>query len=297
MKARLLFVLGKGGVGRTSLAAALALRAGQEGRRSLVVELNGLWDIGRRFGHPRSYTPVPIGENVHWRSLSTADCLADFGRTKLQLGAVGSRLMRSRPLRSFVQAIPGLPDLLQLGKIENLLNEPAPGDPIYDLVVVDAPATGHGLSLLAAPASMSDLTESGPFHELAAIIARALEDPSTQLVAVTLAEELPFTELMELLDTLERSPFTIAAIIANKIVPAPLPSRELWPLVRAAQPSTPDHERLIRLVESIDAVARSQEEVLQRLYARAESASIPLHVLPWLTEPTPTSLATHLEAP
>lgn len=298
---RLLFVLGKGGVGRTSLAAALAVQAGATGRRVLVVELNGIWDIGRRLGRDRSYAPVSIAPNVDWRSLTTADCLADFGRTKLKLGMVGARLMSSRPLRAFVEAVPGLPDLLQLGKIENLLNEPGPGDTVYDLVVVDSPATGHGLSLLAAPQTLSDLTESGPFHELAAIIARALAADSTGVVVATLAEELPFAETSELLDTLERSPLDVAAVVVNKVVTAPLPDRSLWPEVREVLPPTRDAERLTELVESVDAVAREQEGVLQRLHARAEGAGVTVQVVPWLPDlhgrAGTEHLASHLETP
>lgn len=299
MSHTLLFVLGKGGVGRTTVAAALALQAGAAGKKALVVEMNGVWDIGRRFGKRPSYEPVPIAQNVHWRSLTTRACLEDFGRTKLKLGRVGARLMGSRPLRAFVNAVPGLPDLLQLGKIENLLNDPGNGDPVYDLVIVDAPATGHGLSLLAAPQSMSDLTESGPFHDLARIIADALRAPTTGLVVATLAEELPLSETLELLDTLERSPLHLAEVVANKVVAAPLPDRSRWPEVRDAQPDSPDHRRLVALVESIDAVAREQEGVLQRLHAHTEAHAVPLRIIPWLQSRRgvldPTTVVPHLE--
>ncbi|MCB9694106.1 MAG: hypothetical protein H6736_20040 [Alphaproteobacteria bacterium] len=301
MSHRLLFVLGKGGVGRTSVATALALRAGRAGKRALVVELNGIWDVGRRFGKQKSYEPLRIAEGVSWRSLTVGGCMEDFGRRKLKLGAMGARLMSSRPLRTFVEAVPGLPDLLQLGKIENLLNEPDPGDPVYDLVVVDAPATGHGLSLLAAPHSMSELTGSGPFHDLAANIAACLAHPDTGIVLATLAEELPFTETSELLDTLERSPMRVASVVVNRVVTAPLPDRSMWPAVRDAQPETPDHARLVALVESVDAVAREQEAVLQRIYARTEAGAVRVHTAPLVAHQggriAAASLADHLELP
>jgi anion-transporting ArsA/GET3 family ATPase len=295
---RWLFVLGKGGVGRTSVAAATAIAAGRQGRRTLVVEMNGVWDIGRRFGHPASYEPRPIAENVWWRSLTTRDCMADFGRTKLKLGRVGARVMSSRPFRAFVDAVPGLPDLLQLGRIENLLNEPGPDDPVYDLVVVDAPATGHGLSLLAAPSTMTELTESGPFHELASIIADALADPSTGLLVTTLAEQLPYTETTELLDTLERSPLHVAGVIVNRVLSAPLPDRSKWPIVRDALPPGDRLHRLAELVDTVDAAAIEQERVLGHLLARTEASSVAVDVVPWIQAEggvvRPAQIADHL---
>lgn len=300
MNKRWLFVLGKGGVGRTSVAAALAIAASRQGRKTLVVEMNGVWDIGRRFGlDAASYEPVTIAENVSWRSITTRDCMADFARTKLKLGRVGARVMSSRPFRAFVDAVPGLPDLLQLGKIENMLNEPGPADPVYDLVIVDAPATGHGLSLLAAPSTMTELTESGPFHDLAATIANALAAPSTGVIVTTLAEQLPYTETSELLDTLERSPLNVDGVVVNRLLTSPLPDRDRWPSVAAAQPNTERHRRLQQLVASVDAAANEQERVLQHLLARAEASNLRVDVVPWLAPPSgtvsPAQLADHLE--
>lgn len=279
---RLLVVVGKGGVGRTTVAAGLALEAGRRGKRALVVELNGLWDIGRRFGLPRSYAPKALAENVWWRSLTTRECMEDFGKRKLKLGLVGSSVMGSRPMQAFVDAVPGLPDLLQLGKIENLLNEPLAGDPVYDLVVIDAPATGHGLTLLSAPQSMTEISGSGPFHELARVIAEALAHPSSGVVVATLPEVLPLSETLSLLDDLQALPTHTHRVVVNRVTPPPLPDAERWPEVRAGLVGSADLERLAGLADSLLAVHAEEDEVLASLTARTAALDVPLGHVPRL---------------
>lgn len=262
---RLQFVIGKGGVGRSTVATGLALAAGAEGKRALVIELNGVSDIGRRLGLPRSYEPVEIGPNTDWRSLTTRECVMDFGKRKLKLGAISARIIGSRPLQRFLDAIPGLPDLLQLGKIENLLNEPMQGEPDYDLVVVDAPATGHGLTLLDAPHTLTEVSRAGPFHDLAGIIATALSDGTSGVVVTSLPERLPLSETLELLDGIQQRTVPLDEVILNQVLPKPVPEASHWAQVRER---LSNHGHLVHLTDGLVRAWEEQEEVRRILADR-----------------------------
>lgn len=270
---RLQFVIGKGGVGRSTVAAGLAVAAGATGRRALVVELNGMADIGRRHGLERSYEPVMIAPGTDWRSLTPRDCVIDFGRRQLKLGAMSTRLLGSRRLQRFLDAIPGLPDLLQLGKIENLLNEPASGETVYDLVVVDCPATGHGLTLLDAPTTMTEVSRAGPFHDLAENIANALTDGTAGIVVTTLPERLPFSETLELLQGIAERPVPLDEVVLNRVLPPPVPDVARWPQVRAAL----DTPHLVELTDGLIAAYRDQLHVESAL---REIVDVPLRKVP-----------------
>ncbi len=283
---RLQVVVGKGGVGRTTTAIGLGLAAGRADQRTLVVELNGLWDVGRRFGMQRSFTRKQIAPNVWWRSLTSAECLEDFGRRKLKLGFVGASVMGSRPMAAFIDAVPGLSDLMQLGKIDNLLNEPLKGDPEYDRVIVDAPATGHGVTLLSAPRSMTDISGAGPFHELARVIAEQLSSEDTGVVVTTLPEVLPLSETLTLLDDLDDLEARTHRIVVNRVTPSPVPDTARWPDVRAALESDGDADlaRLAGLAEQLLAIHADESEVLSTLSDRATALDVPIHKVPRLAQ-------------
>ena len=260
------------------MAAGLALAAGRQGHRSLVVEINGMSDIGRSFGLARSYEPVAIADGVDWRSLTTKDCVRDFGRRKLQLGRVGSRVMSSRPFMAFIGAIPGVPDLLQLGKIENLLNEPQGDDPVYDHVFVDAPATGHGLSLLEAAGAMTRTAGSGPFRELSDVISTALADGTTGAVVVSLPERLPLSETRTLLQQLEPLGIPVDRLVVNRVPGQPVPDPSAWPAV--AEHLRPRHPRLVDLTETQIQIWREATDVLDDTLDLAAHHDAQLHAVP-----------------
>jgi hypothetical protein len=233
---RLLVVIGKGGVGRSTCAAALGLAAAREGKRTCIVEIGGMSDISKLFGleHP-SYSPRTVRPGLDIRSISAEACLDDFGSRKLRLGMLSKRFVRSRALGAFLDAVPGLYDLLQLGKIENAMNEPLPGEPVYDLTILDAPATGHGLSMLTAARTMRRMTRVGPFAELARIIEVWLSNPAeTAFVLVTLAEELPVNECIDFLAQIGEDQKHLGAIVFNRMRRRPVPERPPWDAAKEA---------------------------------------------------------------
>lgn len=275
---RLLVVTGKGGVGRSTVATALGLAAARAGRSTAVVELHGLGSVPALWGlSGRSYTPRGLEPGLDTFSLTALDCLDDFGSRRLKVEALVRLVFHNRIMSSFLDAVPGLHDLLQLGKIENLLMEPGPDDPRYDLVVLDAPATGHGLTLLAAARSMGEMTQVGPFFDIARLIELLLADRDrTALVLVTLPEELPVNESLELLERLEAERDLVGGVVVNQVLSERLPVDPPYAEVR------PRIERLPGLVALADHhVARqaAEDAALARLDAELPDA-MPVSRLP-----------------
>jgi len=265
----MIIITGKGGVGRTTVTAALGLAAAASGKRVAIVELSGMANLAPLFGLTgRSFAPRTVSENLDILSMTPQECLDDFGRRKLRVTALVGLVMRSRVVKAFLDAVPGLHDLLQMGKLENMLSEPLPGDPIYDLMVLDAPATGHGLTLLAAARAMREMTRVGPFAELARIIEVFLADRTKSgLILVTLPEALPVNESLEMRDALKRDGTDLEAVIVNMVERPPLPDTPDWEDARKALygVADPDLKALVDAVGRNVARHRAQERVLTTL--------------------------------
>ena len=286
--ARLVPVVGKGGVGRSTVTLALALAAEAEGRRPLIVEMGGTSDIPPLIERPPvGYTPQALTERIDIMTLSALDCLADFGHRKINLPTFVDPLFRSRPLTAFVQGVPGLQDLLQLGKVEDLLHHPREKETHYDLCILDAPATGHGLTLLSAPGTLRELTHSGPFSELAHTIEGFLHSEQTALVGVTLPEALPVSESIELSGRLDALQLSEVAWIVNRTCKHSLPTTPSWPSVRRTLSQT-DCPQLLSFAERVVGRLDLQKEAFERL----RHLGRPLTALTE-SQPPPRSLEAH----
>lgn len=294
---RLVVVEGKGGVGRTTVTAALAMAAGQRtaghgsqaagqgGRATGAMELGGEAALAHTFGFvaPR-YEPRRITGGIELASLSLSTCVVDFAQRKLRLGAIGRWVFDSRPMQAFLESIPGLSDAIQLGKVENRLSEPTDGELPLDLIVLDGPATGHGTTLLASARSLRTASRVGPFHDLAAIIETLLEDRSrTATVLVTLPELLPVHETLELLAEQVAEQRVPDLIVVNQLVPPLLRGEADREAVLAALPD-PVHRRIV--VDRLDTEAR-QAQALVELHAGLQrlAPGVPVVRLPRLDEP------------
>ncbi|MFK8026189.1 MAG: ArsA family ATPase [Ilumatobacter sp.] len=232
----LVFVTGKGGVGKTTVAAALAEVAARRSGRVLVCEMDAKGALATAYEVAElAFEPTEVEPNLFAMSMSTEESLREYLRLYVKIPLVG----RIGPLAStfdFVaDAAPGVKEILAVGKLCWEVRERH-----YDLVVVDAEASGHVVSQIGAAKVIADLIQVGVVREQTQWMRNILEDPErTGVVVVTTPEEMPVTESIELLERLEADTGThAAAVIANRVLPSMF-SRAEQPLA-AAIASSPD---------------------------------------------------------
>jgi Mrp family chromosome partitioning ATPase len=223
----LLVVTGKGGVGKTAVSAGLGGLLAAAGRRVLVLEVDPRENVHQMLGvAPSGGAIVGAGPRLWVQNLKPGQVLDDIVRERLRLEMLSRRVLASPIYEQFAAGAPGLKELAILGHALRLLRRVGPPDaPEIDLVVLDAPATGHGVRLLAAPSLVADVIQRGPFGALASELAGFVADPARcGIVAVTQAEEMPVEEVLELraalLSQLGRSP---ELLVVNGLYP-PLPA-------------------------------------------------------------------------
>lgn len=190
----LIYVSGKGGAGKTTVAAALGLAAAARGRRVLVCELEGRRQLPRAFGlREEGRDPVRLADDVWFLSIDPQRALEEWLRRQPGGAVIAGVLTRSTAFAHFVAAAPGAKELITLGKVVDLARPP------HDLVVVDAPATGHALGMLAAPRTLAGVARIGPVGEQARELHGFLSDPlRTRYVGVSLPEEMSAREVLDL---------------------------------------------------------------------------------------------------
>ena len=219
---RLVVVTGKGGVGKTAVAAALARAATRARRRVLAVEI-GTGRLGALLGTGRlEIEPRTVGPGLAAASVEPEEALGAFVHRTLPLRMLSRRLLESTSFQVVAAAAPGLPEFLVLQQLNTWLEARRLGRRVYDLIVVDAPASGHSLPLLAAPQTLGALAHLGPVADTLRTIGARLADPATTLVClVTTPEELAVRETIELHRELaSRLRLPVAPVIVNA-VPGP----------------------------------------------------------------------------
>jgi len=221
---RLLFVTGKGGVGKSTVTAALALSAADRGKRVLLVEVDAKGNLTNLFEHPAvGFEPREVYPGVWAMQLDTEASLREYLRLNLRIPVVG----RIGPIASafdFVaNAAPGVKEVLIVGKVCWEVRESIAGRADWDLVIVDAAATGHVLAQLDAPRTIRELVMTGPIRNQTEWMLDILHDPSiTALNVVTAPEEMPVNETIELIDRARReSQVPLGAVVVNRVLPEP----------------------------------------------------------------------------
>ncbi|HVT56821.1 MAG TPA: ArsA-related P-loop ATPase [Thermoanaerobaculia bacterium] len=243
---QLVVVTGKGGVGKTAVAAALGLALAAAGRRVLVLEVDPRENVHQMLGVPPSGGEiVPARPGVWVQNLKPGQVLDQIVRERLRVQLLLRRVLASPIYEQFSAGAPGLKELAILGHALRLLRGAGaaagvPPPPPIDLVVLDAPATGHGVRLLSAPALVSEVIRGGPFGALAGELARFIADPGRcGIVVVTQAEEMPVEEALELRQALarqlDREP---EALIVNGLFP-PFPPERAAEARAGAPPARP----------------------------------------------------------
>jgi anion-transporting ArsA/GET3 family ATPase len=200
---RLLFVVGKGGVGKTTVASALALEAAHTGTNTLLIEVDGVGRAAQLFGVTgRAAGEVQeIAPRLHLMDVEGRAALAEYLTMIIPVKRVMQSVLNSRIYQYFVAAAPGLKELMTIGKIwfEAERTDEATGDRLWDLVIVDAPATGHSLQYLSMPQAAHDAFGAGLVRREARRVLDVLQDPAkTAIVFVATAEEMPVNEVTEM---------------------------------------------------------------------------------------------------
>ena len=286
---RLIFVTGKGGVGKSTVATALGLVAARRGLRTIVAELASQERVGQAFDRRgRTFEEVELAENLFTISVDPQFAMEEYLRVKT--GAVGQVLGQSRLFNAFAMATPGMRELLSVGKLWELAQHErrSDGGEVYDLVIVDSPAAGHGVGILRTPRTFAEIARVGPIAHQAGVIAGTIADRAfTAIVAVATPEEMPVNETLWLRDALAEEQLTLDATIANACYPQRFTTRERTALAKARKRTghpltgaalgaalseharmTAQREQLARLREGLAA------EVVELPYLFAESFAL-----------------------
>jgi anion-transporting ArsA/GET3 family ATPase len=222
---RVLIVAGKGGVGKTTVTAALARMAARAGLTTLVVEVEGKSGLGAAFGRaqPLTYDEVilaagggPDGAaDVRARTLTPDDALIEYLRDH-GMKRVSKRLASSGAIDVVATAVPGIKDILVLGKVKSLERSNR-----ADLIILDAPAAGHAVTFLMSARGLLDAVRVGPIRSQAQDVMELLTDPARcQILLVTLPEETPVNEVVETAYKLEdRVGVSLLGVVVNGLYP------------------------------------------------------------------------------
>ncbi|MCP5040586.1 MAG: ArsA family ATPase [bacterium] len=224
---RLVIVTGKGGCGKTTVATALALGAAERGKRVALVEM-GRDEHCHQLLDPDS-TPVGYAGRELQPSLwvfhiDPFQALAEYLGLQIGIQSLVERGLRQPAFQQLLAAAPGWRELITLGKVYHMesLTRDA-GQPLYDLIVIDAPASGHGLTFLDVPRVVQSAIKTGPLRRNAGNVEALIQDPErTRLIPVSLAEELPVRETGELIDRVRSDiGIPIDRVVVNRVVPRP----------------------------------------------------------------------------
>jgi anion-transporting ArsA/GET3 family ATPase len=224
LERRLLFVTGKGGVGKSTVAAALGLLGTARGKRTLVCEVDAKGNLADFFETPRTtFKPRQVEPNLFAMSMDTEESLAEYLKLQLKLPVVARIGPLARAFEFVATAAPGVKEILTVGKLAYEVRERH-----YDLVVVDAAPTGHIVGQLAAPQGINELVKVGLVRQQTDWVLRILGDAATTgVVVVTTPEEMPVNETIELLGRLrEETDVHAAAIVVNRVLPELFGRRE-----------------------------------------------------------------------
>jgi anion-transporting ArsA/GET3 family ATPase len=225
---RLLIVSGKGGTGKSSISAALALLAIRSGIPAAAVELGSESQLPRLLvaplpadaGLPRS-EPQALGSGVHHLRIVPEFALREYLQKQLRSERAARAIVGQPGIRRLLDAAPGWRDLIALGKLWHLTTRELDGRARWPLFIVDAPATGHGLSLLSGPAAVTELVRAGPLRRhVDAVLSLLRDQRRTLLLPVALAEELPVNEVLELREGVSRQGVALGPVIANAVEPS-----------------------------------------------------------------------------
>jgi anion-transporting ArsA/GET3 family ATPase len=284
---RLVFVTGKGGVGKTTVATALGLVAAGRGKRTIVCEIGAQGRLASMFGLPElGHRERELAPGLSGISIDPEQSKEEWLRYELRSSTLAGLLGHSRLFQYLTAAAPGLQELVTVGKIwelAQLQRKTAHAAP-YDLVLVDAPSTGHGVAMLRSPRTFAAVARMGPIQRQAMKIHSFLANPKlTGVVAVALPEEMPVNETLDLGGRLRKEMnLRLDAIVVNALYPERFAAEDARALESVDGGGSPATTAALRAALSEYRWARAQRQQLRRLRRGAQA---PVLTLPYLFEP------------
>jgi anion-transporting ArsA/GET3 family ATPase len=280
---QLVVVMGKGGVGKTSVAAALGLLAARRGRRTVVCEVAQQERLAALFGARNvGHRELELAPGLFGVSVEPERAMHEWLRHQLKSGALAGLLGHSRLFGYLTAAAPGVSELVTIGKVWDLAQtDRRTGGTPFDTVIMDAPATGHGLALLGAPSTYAGIARVGPIARQAGHIDTFLRSEAGVL-AVALPEEMPVNETIDLERRLaDQLGVKIDQIVANAVLPDRLTAVEARRLGDLGERGSPTARAAVTAALGEHERARGQREQLDRLRADARA---PVVELPYMFE-------------
>lgn len=282
---RLVLVTGKGGVGRTTVAAALGLAAARRGKRTVVCEVAEQERLAGIFGASAAgHSEVELASNLFALSVDPERAKEEWLRYQLKSRTLAGALGGSRLFQYLTAAAPGLSELVTIGKVWDLAQlERRTGGSVFDLAIVDAPATGHGLAMLTAPRTFASVARFGPVGRQAETIDRFLRDQASTGVLVTaLPEEMPVNETIEFERSLrEELGMGVDRIVVNAVHPTRFNTDEARRL-EAVEGGSSAARAAVAAALSEHRRARAEHAQVRRLRRAAQA---PVTTLPRVFEP------------
>jgi anion-transporting ArsA/GET3 family ATPase len=219
---RCLFFTGKGGVGKSTMAAATAVLAASRGKRVLLIEVDAKGDVPAQFEQREvGFTPREVYPGVRALAMDTEASLREYLKLNLRVPVLGKLGPLAKVLDFVAAAAPGVKEILTIGKIAWETRESIEGRAEHDIVIVDAAATGHIVAQLGAADAIQELVDVGPLREQTRWVAELIADPAVTAVnVVTTPEEMPVAETIELVARLRAEvEAPLGAVIVNRVLP------------------------------------------------------------------------------
>ncbi len=292
---RLLFFTGKGGVGKSTVTAATALLAAERGKRVLLVEVDSKGNLTALFERPPvGFDPVEVHPGVHAMQMNTEASLREYLKLNLRVPVLGKIGPLASMLDFVANAAPGVKEILTVGKVCWEVRESIEGRADWDLVIVDAAATGHVVAQLDSPRAIRELVQVGPVRTQTEWMVDLLADPAvTALNVVTSPEEMPVSETIELVARArEGLDVPLGAVVVNRVLPEPFTRGDepVFAALRAPAATTAlsealDDERGVGVSALLDAaglaVALRRSRAVHLNHLRA-SIDLPMLYVPYL---------------
>ena len=292
---QIMYVTGKGGVGKSTIAMLIGESLANEGKRSILVELNGNRVIPNYYNlSSLGYKELQLLPNLYCLSISPEEAIQEYLLQQLKFKKIVDLFTKNKVISPLLQNAPGLHDAVQLGKIYSLAEQDK-----WDHVIIDGPATGHGEILLDAAKTLMDMTQIGPMYQNNKIVDQVLRDHRRcKIIIVTLLEEMVIQETMQLLDSFEQNSdrkAQLGGVVINRyqnrltcIDTRTIDSEKLQHKLHAINEHIREHNEQVELEVT-------QYSRLQSFLQKGSISAIPRLEIPFLSDRSSTKVQLYLE--